>query len=284
MALRHALTPAGSVGAEVHTGDDRDLAFIWIRFALQGESQRFNCLVALCIWILRNNTDQDIIAAQDHAGLLVAAIVAEDEDLASQASLLDSHGCTDRAAVIAGPDHIDLRMSGQHVADFRHRIVLHVGADGRNLLYIRHRLHPDPHRNRPARLGLLGDLVVEVHLGNIDITGDIGFDEFGCVRSDDLAVGGIIGGVTTCQPGRITCQVHVGDGDLDALGSCFLQVRDGGILAQWSDGDAIHALGDVGLDQFSFLSLIVIGVGGQDLDAILGAGILVKPWTMLFMN
>ena len=32
-------------------------------------------------------------------------------------------------------------------------------------------------------------------------------------------------------------------------------------------------LGDVGLDQFGFFGLVIVGVGGQDLDAILGAGI-----------
>ena len=53
------------------------------------------------------------------------------------------------------------------------------------------------------------------------------------------------------------------------LAAGFLQVGDRSILAQRCDGDAGHALGDVGLDQFGFFGLVVVGVGGQDLDAVL---------------
>ena len=51
---------------------------------------------------------------------------------------------------------------------------------------------------------MIGDLVVEIDLGDIDIAGDVGFDELGGVGADDLAVGGVIGGVATGQEGGIT--------------------------------------------------------------------------------
>ena len=56
----------------------------------------------------------------------------------------------------------------------------------------------------PAGLGLFGDLIVEVDLGDIDITGEVGFDELGGIGADDLAVGGVIGGVAASQEGGIT--------------------------------------------------------------------------------
>ena len=55
----------------------------------------------------------------------------------------------------------------------------------------------------------------------------------------------------------------------------FLQVGDGGIRAQGGDGDAVHALGHVGLDQFGLFGLVVVGVGGQHFDAVLLAGVLI---------
>ena len=97
-------------------------------------------------------------------------------------------------------------------------------------------------------------------------------DELGSIVADDLAVGGVIGGVAADQEGGVG-DGHVGDGDLDALGSSLFQVGDRSILAQWGNGDAVHALGHVGLDQFGLFGLVVVGVGGQDLDAVLGAGI-----------
>ncbi len=168
-------------------------------------------------------------------------------------------------------------MSGQHVGDFGQRIVLHVGADGGNFGVLDACFIQAGEETAPARLGLLGDLVVEVTWATLTSPVILALMNSAAFVANDLAIGGIVGGVATGQPGRIARQIHVGDGDLDTLGGCVLQVRDGGILAQRRNGDAAHALGDVGLDQFSFLGLVVVGIGGQDLDAVFCTSICHSP-------
>ncbi len=64
-------------------------------------AERFHGLVTLGIRILGHHADQDIVAAQHHAGLLVSAIIPEDEHLAGLAGLLHGGGRTNRAAIVA---------------------------------------------------------------------------------------------------------------------------------------------------------------------------------------
>ena len=76
-------------------------------------------------------------------------------------------------------------------------------ADRGNLVVLHASLIQTSEETTPAGLGLVGDLVVEIDLGDIDITGEVGFDELGGIGADDLAVGGVIGGVAASQEGGI---------------------------------------------------------------------------------
>src|SRR5512133_2123286 len=145
-------------------------------------------MITLRIRILRHDTDQDVITAEDHAGLLISPIIAEDKYLASQSCLLDSHRCANGATVVAGPDHIDLRMSCQHISYFCDCIVLNVGAHCSNFFILHTSFIQTSEEAAPTCLRLLGDLVIKVHLRNIDIAFDVGFDELRGLCSYDLAV------------------------------------------------------------------------------------------------
>ena len=127
--MRQVLTASGIGAAEVSAVDDGDLAHIGDGLAFEDVDQGFDSLVTHVVGILGNGALQDVVAAEDHAGELVGAIIAEDEDLASQSGLLDGLGCADGAAFVASPDDLDFGVGGQHVGGGGQGSVLSVGAD-----------------------------------------------------------------------------------------------------------------------------------------------------------
>ena len=131
--------------------------------------QGFHSLVTHGVGILGNGALQDVVAAEDHAGELVGAIIAEDEDLASHPGLLDGHGCADGAAFVAGKDDLDFGVGGQHVGGGGQGSVLSVGALVGNF-GVRHAggLQAGV-ETAPASLGLVGQLVIEVDAGDVDV-------------------------------------------------------------------------------------------------------------------
>src|SRR5690349_18074625 len=135
-----------------------------------------------------------------------------------------------------------------------------MGTDSGNFVVLNTAVIQASEEAAPARLGLLGNLIIEVYLRNIDITLEVGFDEFSRILPNDLAVGCIVGSVAACQPGGVTSQIHISNSNLDSFGSGIFQIRDGCILAQWGNGDPIDFLSNIGLDEFGFLGLIIVCV------------------------
>ena len=89
------------------------------------------------------------------------------------------------------------------------------------------------------------------------------------------AVGAVVAHVAAGDEGDVGEAAGVGQGDCNALVIGLLEGFDRNGWAEGGNGNAVDALGDVGVDQLGLFGLVIAGVANDDLlDAEFGAGIL----------
>ena len=121
--------------------------------------------------------------------------------------------------------------------------------------------------------GVVGQQGLELHDGDVDGVGAVLLqNDLGSFLAHQVAVGVVIGGVTGNDEVSVG-QVDVGQSNLHTLLVCSSQSSNGSVAVQGSDGQALNALCQVSIDQLGFLSLVIVGVVGQDLDTGIIGGV-----------
>ena len=126
-----------------------------------------------------------------------------------------------------------------------------------------------------AQFGFFGFLVVVINDAHLDGACEAGFFDVGSGGvTHGLAIGGVIRHVTAGDEGDIGETTGVGESHSNTLVIGLFQSSHGDGGAEGGDGDTVHTLGHVGVDEFGLFGLVIAGVANDDLfDAEFLAGI-----------
>jgi len=108
--------------------------------------------------------------------------------------------------------------------------------------------------------------MVIVNDTNLDSASEAGvFDVLSGGVAHGFTIGGVIRHVTTGDKGDISEAAGIGEGHGDTLIIGLFQGGHGDSGAEGGNGNTVHTLGYVGVDEFGFLGLVIAGVADDDL-------------------